>query len=150
MYKNILCPIDGSATSSAGLGEAIKLSKELHAELQIIHVIDMYVPIRVSSLERRSNFCDEIARKNGQDLLSKAVMEAKSKNVECDSCLIESNGRPASDLIVNYSLKWPADLIVIGTHGLRGIDRLVMGSDAENVIKKCMSPVLLVKLSKRE
>jgi nucleotide-binding universal stress UspA family protein len=59
--------------------------------------------------------------------------------------MIESFGGRAADFIVEQARKWRADLIVLGTHGRRGVRRLVMGSDAEQVIRATRVPVLLVR-----
>lgn len=145
MYKNILCPVDGSPTSNCGMHEAIQLAKDLHAKLRFIHIIDMYVPILITSLEFSTAYVDGIARKSGKEILHNAIKIAKEHGVVSDSRMIESDGTAVATYIVDYAKEWPADLIVIGTHGLRGIDRLVMGSDAETVVRKSTVPVLLVK-----
>lgn len=145
MYKHILCPIDGSATSKSGMYEAIQLANDLHAKLRFIHIIDMYVPILITSLEFSTAYVDGVARKNAKEILHNAINIAKERGVSCDSRMIESDGSAVASYIVNHAKEWPADLIVIGTHGLRGIDRLVMGSDAETVVRTSTVPVLLVK-----
>ncbi|PPC94665.1 MAG: universal stress protein UspA [Methylotenera sp.] len=145
MYKNRLCPIDGSTTSNAGRNEAIHLANDLHARLRFIHIIDTYVPTPISSLHISSEFADDMARKNAKNLLHEAINAAKDQGVDADSRMIESNGIPISSLIIDYANEWPADLIVIGTHGLSGIDRFVVGSEAETVVRHSTVPVLLVK-----
>ena len=55
---------------------------------------------------------------------------------------------PVGAVIAKYAEQWPADLIVLGTHGRRGIRRLVMGSDAEYVVRTARVPVLLVRGTK--
>jgi nucleotide-binding universal stress UspA family protein len=62
-----------------------------------------------------------------------------------DSVLLESIGGPAADFIIAQAKQWPADLIVMGTHGRRGLARLAMGSDAEQVVRAMTVPVLLVR-----
>jgi nucleotide-binding universal stress UspA family protein len=59
--------------------------------------------------------------------------------------LVESIGGVAADLILEQAKDWHADMIVMGTHGRRGIFRLAMGSDAEQVVRGAGIPVLLVK-----
>jgi len=59
--------------------------------------------------------------------------------------MIESVGGAAGDLIVEQANKWGAELIVLGTHGRRGIKRMVLGSDAEHVVRQSSVPVLLVR-----
>lgn len=145
MYKNILCPIDGSTTSNSGVNEAIHLASDLHAKLRFINIIDMYVPTLISSLHISSEFVDDTARNSAKHLLHEAVDAAKKLGVDADARMVESNGMPISSLIVNYAKEWPADLIVIGTHGLSGIDRFVVGSEAETVVRHSTVPVLLIK-----
>lgn len=70
---------------------------------------------------------------------------ANKAGVETSSKVIEILGHRPSDVIIDQANKWPADLIVMGTHGLRGLNRMVMGSDAENVLRRSSVPVLLVR-----
>ena len=71
-------------------------------------------------------------------------MTAQREGVKTDSVLLDSVGGPASDAILGEAKAWSADLVVMGTHGRRGLARLVMGSDAEAVVRACTVPVLLV------
>ena len=64
--------------------------------------------------------------------------------------MIEGRARPVSDVILNEARKWRADLIVMGAHGRRGINRLLLGSDAERVLHGVQIPVLLVKAEERK
>jgi nucleotide-binding universal stress UspA family protein len=65
--------------------------------------------------------------------------------VQARTVLVETLAGPAADAIVAEAKKWKADLIVMGTHGRRGVRRLVMGSDAEQVLRETPVPVLLVR-----
>jgi nucleotide-binding universal stress UspA family protein len=58
---------------------------------------------------------------------------------------LHGDGRRASDVILEAAIKWRADLIVMGTHGRRGLDRLLIGSDAERVLRSTPVPLLLVR-----
>jgi nucleotide-binding universal stress UspA family protein len=145
MYKRILCPVDGSSTSSRGLQEAVNLAKNQQAKLRFIHVIDTYVPIidGVGSLTPAD--MAEILEENAQKVIGEAKNSAKKAGVDVSSEVVEILGRRPSHAIIEQANQWPADLIVMGTHGLRGLNRLVMGSDAENVLRHSSVPVLLVK-----
>lgn len=145
MYKHILCPVDGSAASNAGLHEAIQLAKEQNAELHILHVIDTYVPIVDMAGDFNVTYMIDILRENGEKITKNADATARKSGVTASTQTIESVGGRVATFIVAAAEKWPADLIVMGTHGLRGISRLVMGSDAENVLRASHVPVLLVK-----
>ena len=145
MYKHILCPIDGSVTSNAGMQEAIQLAREQNALLHFLHVIDTYVPIIDMSGDFNVTYMIDILRENGAKVTHNAIAAAKKAKVNADTKVIETVGGRTASYIVQEAETWPADLIVMGTHGLRGISRLVMGSDAENVLRTSKIPVLLVK-----
>lgn len=150
MYKRILCPVDGSDTSNAGMHEAIKLAKEQNAQLHFLHVIDTYVPIVDLSGDFNVTYMIDILRENGEKVIQYAAASAQKAGVIADTKTIESVGGRTASYIVQEAETWPADLIVMGTHGLRGISRLVMGSDAENVLRSSNVPVLLVKSPRTE
>jgi nucleotide-binding universal stress UspA family protein len=147
MYKRILCPIDGSLTSNRGMQEAISLAKDQGAELRFVHVIDTYVPIidGVGSLIPVD--MSDILQKNAEEVMKKAMDAAKNAGVAADAKITEVLGGRPSKEIVKHAKDWPADLIVMGTHGLRGFNRMVMGSDAENVVRTSSVPVMLVNTS---
>jgi nucleotide-binding universal stress UspA family protein len=92
----------------------------------------------------------DILRENGEKIIKEAVAAAEKAGVNADTKIIEAVGGRTAFYIVQEADKWSADLIVMGTHGLRGISRLVMGSDAENVLRACKVPVLLVKNTPHE
>lgn len=145
MYKHILCPVDGSVTSNAGMYEAIGLAKEQNAELLFLHIIDTYIPVVDMSGDFNITYIIDILRKNGEKVIKNAVATAQKANIHADSKIIESVGGRIAFHIVHEAEHWPADLIVMGTHGLHGISRLVMGSDAEYVLRSSSVPLLLVK-----
>lgn len=145
MYKQILCPIDGSATSHCGMQEAIQLAKDQHAKLRLLHVVDKYFPILDYSADFNLIYIDDILQKNGKKVLKSAEVTAQAAGIEVETKMLETIGGSVAKLIVNEVKEWPADLIVMGTHGLRGVGRLVLGSDAENVVRTSPVPVLLVR-----
>lgn len=84
-------------------------------------------------------------RKGGKKLLRSAEATVRARGLKVDSVLQESVGGLTAVLVVRQVRKWGADLIVIGTHGRRGMKRLVMGSDAEEIVRIAPVPVLLVR-----
>ena len=78
-------------------------------------------------------------------MLREAQAFALEREVDAETVFVESIGRPASEIIVEQAKFWPADVIVMGTHGRRGINRLLMGSDAELVLRRSPVPVMLVR-----
>ena len=150
MYKKILVPIDGSPASSLGLTEAIKLAKDQGAKLRLFHLVDEYVA--VSSMDGvtldTGDLLDAL-RQTGKKIVAKAEAQARRHGLTPEAVMLESFGGRAADFIVQQAKKWGADLIVLGTHGRRGVKRLVMGSDAEQVIRTTPVPVLLVRSKAR-
>ncbi len=146
MFKKILVPIDGSHTSDLGLKEAIKLARGGKATLCLLHVVDelvlmpdaLGVPIYVEEMF-------EALRKGGRKILAKAEVKVRGQGVRAKSVLAEKIGGPVADVIVAQAKKQRADLIVLGTHGRHGVNRMVMGSDAEGVVRAAPVPVLLVR-----
>ena len=145
MYKQILCPVDGSPTSNCGMLEAIHLAKDQHAKLRFLHVVDMYLPILDAAGDFNVAYIDDMLRDNGKAVLKKAEIAAHKAGVAADSRTVEAIGGRVSKFVMQQVKEWPADLIVMGTHGLRGIERLVMGSDAETIVRTSPIPVLLVR-----
>jgi nucleotide-binding universal stress UspA family protein len=144
MYAKILVPIDGSQASAAGLTEAIKIAKSQGSEIRLVHVVDAL--ILDGGYGAGIYACDavEVLRKVGRELLDAAQTTAQREGVKTNSVLLESVGSPASDVILAEAKACSAELVVMGTHGRRGLARLVMGSDAEAVVRTCTVPVLLV------
>jgi nucleotide-binding universal stress UspA family protein len=147
MYKKILVSIDGSSASNLGLNEAIKLAKDQGAKLRLFHLVDEYIAVSSPDGMAFSNTDDllESLRQGGKKIIEKAEALARRKGLTPESVMLESFGGRAADFIVQQANKWGADLIVLGTHGRRGVKRLVMGSDAEQVVRTTPVPVLLVR-----
>ena len=149
MFKRILVPIDGSGPSRAGLERAIAFAKNQNARLRLLHVVDENGVVQ--SMEPTMNIgelLDSLVAE-GRKILAAAAVTAKKYGVKADTVLHEVLIGRVADRIVREAAKWHADVIVMGTHGRRGIGRLVMGSDAENVLRQSPVPVLLVRGAKR-
>jgi nucleotide-binding universal stress UspA family protein len=151
MFKRILVPVDGSHTSGLGLDKAIRLAKDQRATLCLLHVVDERAVAQ--NLEGSAAAIDQLfesLRSAGQEILAKAEAKARKQRVRVKAVLVENIIRSVADVIVGQAKRWRADLIVIGTHGRRGISRLVMGSDAEGVVRTTPVPVLLVRSKARK
>jgi|SRR5687767_14704859 nucleotide-binding universal stress UspA family protein len=146
MSRRILVPIDGSPTSNRGLAEAIKLAKSQKAKMCLLHVVDNSAVTMAPDMG--GLYVDrlmDMMRESGKQALAKAAAAARSRGIKASTILVESITRPVADVIVAQARRWGADLIVLGTHGRRGLSRLVMGSDAEGVVRTATVPVLLVR-----
>jgi nucleotide-binding universal stress UspA family protein len=145
MYENILVPIDGSDTAQRGLDEAVNLAKSLRSRIRLIHAINAAELLVPCAMGTDLGLIFEQARTYGASVLKAAEAAVRAADVEVDTKLLEASGVVAGEQIVQAAADWPADLIACGTHGRRGIRRIVMGSDAEYVVRNTPVPVLLVR-----
>jgi nucleotide-binding universal stress UspA family protein len=146
MYQHILVPVDGSATSTRGLQEAIAMAKLTHGSVRLIHVIDeMPFALSAEGMAAWSGDMLALLRESGEAILKVGKEQAEAAGVAVDTVLHDSFEGRVCDLVVDEANAWKADLIVIGTHGRRGPSRLLMGSDAEQILRLAPVPVLLVR-----
>jgi nucleotide-binding universal stress UspA family protein len=149
VYRRILVPVDGSPTSRAGLGEALRLARNQKARVRLIHIVDE-VPI-FSSAEGGLNIepVIESLKSGGKRILDQAAKLAAARGIKAETELFENATSRIADVLVARARRWRAELIVMGTHGRRGVNRLVLGSDAELVVRNSPVPVLLVRSARR-
>ncbi len=145
MYDKILVPLDGSPTSDRGFEEAVAIARVMKSSLVLTHVIDT-VPLAVD-LVPPSAWQDVIdgLRQHGQRLLERAERTAAEHGVASETRLVEGQGQPVADNIIEQARGAGCDLVVMGTHGRRGFSHALLGSDAERVVRRCPMPVLLVR-----
>lgn len=144
MYNRILVAVDGSATSLRGLDEAIRLAKATRAKLMIVHVVNELLSADFTAGAYYETFIESL-REAGAKVLDHATAVARRADIPCEQKLLEAIGGRPANLIVEQATDWQADLIVLGTHGRRGLKRLALGSDAELVLRMSPVPVLLVR-----
>ncbi|HLY97280.1 MAG: universal stress protein [Sideroxydans sp.] len=145
MYQRILVPIDGSDTSERALREAIKLANRA-ARLRLVYVLEEiylldaegYAYIDYAALQTA-------VRNTGERTLALAAEKARRSGAEVETVLLEAKGERIASVIDSDSRQWQADLIVIGTHGRSGLNRLLLGSVAEGLVRVASVPVLLVR-----
>jgi nucleotide-binding universal stress UspA family protein len=146
MYRRILVPVDGSTASNVGRTQAIGLAQTEGARLRFLNVLDESLGFGSPDIEA-VDMGDLL--KSMRELGEKSVEEAASlagkKGLRADTAVLPSRGRRASDVILDEARKWRAHLIVMGTHGRRGFNRLLLGSDAERVLRDTPVPLLLIR-----
>jgi nucleotide-binding universal stress UspA family protein len=139
--KQILCPIDFSDTSRHALNHAIEIARWFHSKLVALYVMNPLLrvdpPLRFAESPSRTTSDDEQAER---DELSQWLAPVAA-GLETEILLDE--GAPAAR-ILERTTALRADLIVMGTHGRGGFDRLILGSVAEKVLRKAACPVLTV------
>ena len=145
MYSRILVPIDGSDPAECGLREAIRIAAETQATLVVLNVVNEF-PILMDpvALADYSKLLDAITRA-GEEIVAKAARLVTEAGVACETVVVDASTSASSTVIVEQAQTCRCDLIVMGTHGRRGLKRLTLGSDAELVVRHAPMPVLLVK-----
>ncbi|MFZ2161544.1 MAG: universal stress protein [Sideroxyarcus sp.] len=147
MYKRIAVAVDGSETSTMALNEAVKLAKVMNSTLLLLYVCeeipviwntDGMAPLPVEEVTKA--FIDA-----GKKLLQRDREGVAESGVEAETKLVENNNGRIGAVISQEAEKWLADLLVVGTHGRKGINHLLMGSVAEGVMRTANMPVLLVR-----
>jgi nucleotide-binding universal stress UspA family protein len=148
MSKRIFVAIDSSTTSQKALDEAIQLAAAPGASLCIGTALEesalmqhgmglgSYIDIDKVKLEMRDI---------GNALLEQAAAKAVAAGCDPYRILIESDKKRVAEMIVDAAAQWNADLIVIGTHGRRGFERVLVGSVAENLVRIATTSLLLVR-----
>lgn len=148
MYSNILVALDGSDTSSRALDAALNLASETGARLTPVYVVDFLVPAYDTYGYDPSILIDAF-REEGLRVTEDAAKRMKARDVTGTPQI--SNVAPAGEdiaqRIVSLADEIGADLIVMGTHGRRGFQRLFLGSVAERVLRHATCPVLMVPAS---
>jgi nucleotide-binding universal stress UspA family protein len=150
MYSKIMVPVDGSDTARRGLEAAMELAKRLDAQLTLLHVLEFY-PVMVEMVP--SSAWEQISdgvREHGQKLLDDARAAALAQGIAADAFLVDAAAARVADTIAAQAREHACDLIVMGTHGRRGMQRALIGSDAELVIRHSTVPVLMVPLPAAE
>ena len=131
MFKTILVPTDGSKFADKAEDMAISIAKNFQGKLVAVYVID-----------EKLIYPFEVLEEEGKNILAEAAQKGTAQGIEVETVLIVGN--PVHDM-VKIVEKTGADLVVIGTHGKTGLEKLLMGSVAENTLKMVDVPVLLVK-----
>jgi nucleotide-binding universal stress UspA family protein len=152
MYQRILVPVDGSPISERGLDEAIGLARLTGGRLRLMHVVDELSVAMGATAGFASVGADtfRLLRDGGEQILANAKARVEAARLPVDTVLDDTLGGRICDLVVAQARQWPAELIVIGTHGRRGVGRLLLGSDAEQVLRLAPVPVLLVRAAEEQ
>ena len=149
MYRRILVPLDGSDTAQRGLQEALGLAKAFDSSLVLLHVVEYYPMMMEMATATTWEQITTDLRAHGQQVLERAHDAAKAAGVASEAHLEDAAAARVCDVIVDQAREHQCDLIVMGTHGRRGIEHAMVGSDAERVIRMSPVPLLLVKSPKK-
>jgi nucleotide-binding universal stress UspA family protein len=145
IYSRILVPIDGSDTSELGRQEALRLAKDQGAEVRFLYVLDAHVVAMDPYGTINTGELIDALREYGTELLAKAQADAQAQGLRASTAIVDTIAVRVGSEIVREAADWQASLVVMGTHGRRGVSHMLMGSDAELVVRTSPVPVLLVR-----
>jgi nucleotide-binding universal stress UspA family protein len=144
MARRILHPSDFSSASRAAFRKAIDMAKASRAELLLLHVISPVVPVPGDGYVSPEMY-DQLSASNrawAQKRLDSLLAQAKKSRARVKGFILEG---AASDEIVRFARARRVELIVMGTHGRKGIAKLFVGSVADRVVAAATCPVLTVR-----
>ncbi len=147
MYKRILVATDGSTLSKKAVSSAVELAALSGAELVAVKVTPRYpqsyfegsLPLSASEISKIEKGWTEVAQK----VLDAVLKSANAKGVQAKAVVVKSD--IVSDALIAAAKKHKADLIVMASHGRRGIKRLLLGSETQQVLTHANIPVLVLR-----
>lgn len=149
MYKHILISTDGSETAQKGIDHGLALAKALSARVTLITVTEKFPMEATASAAgwapSQSTFdeFDESQRITAQNILSAAKTQADTLGVGAE--ILHVPNASASEAILNAISSVKADAVVMASHGRRGIRKLLLGSQTQNVLAESTVPVIVVR-----
>jgi len=150
MFKKILVATDGSPLAARGVDAAIDLATKISAELIIVTVTNLmpsYGIVMGAEWAGGASSAWEDFRKSmeeeAQQILNSALDKTKSAKVEAQGIHVEN--QLAASGIIDAAKQYDVDLIIIASHGRRGVSRLILGSQAAEVLALSNRPVLVIK-----
>ncbi|MFA9516091.1 universal stress protein [Halopenitus sp. H-Gu1] len=139
MYDQILVPTDGSPAADAAIEHAIDLADQYDARVHALYVVDGSA---YSTLEAGSEIVVEALESEGEEATERVSKTAEESGVETVTSVVHGT---AYRTILEYVEDNDIDLIVMGTHGRQGLDRYLLGSVTERVVRTADVPVLTVR-----
>lgn len=140
MYDRILLPTDGSQGVQAAVDHAIELASFTDATICALHVVDRGAASAVP--EAQAVTIDEILGEAGRRAIEAVVEQADAHDIPVETAI--RHGRAHGEIVAGAD-EMNADVIVMGTHGRAGLDRVLLGSVADRVIRNASKPVLVVR-----
>jgi nucleotide-binding universal stress UspA family protein len=149
MYKRVMLPVDGSELSQKAVGECIALAKSSGAKVTAIHVVSHfhlhYQPWATpkSMHDKIEKEHEEEARQIAQEMVDKLAQRVRGNGIDCES-LVVIGDHPYEE-IINHAEKRNCDLIIMASHGHKGLNAVLLGSETVKVLTHSKLPVLVVR-----
>ena len=146
MYTRILVAVDGSPISNKALTHALQMARDSGGQVLLVHVVDELAYL--TGYDQFGGYSGELTRvmkESGAKILNDAMAIASAAGVRAEIQLFDNFGARLGETMADAANSWNADLIVVGTHGRRGIGRLMLGSGAEQIARLAPVPVLIIR-----
>ncbi|WP_435333356.1 universal stress protein [Haloarchaeobius sp. TZWWS8] len=137
-YDHLLVAVDGSKTSERAADHAIDLAKRFDSTLTVMHVVDG----DLLALDARGQLLADQLEADATEIVEKTVERAIEMGVSAEPLI--TRGSPAAEILSAIDAREP-DLVVVGSHGRTGIDKFLLGSVSERVVRRSTVPVLTVR-----
>lgn len=148
MYKNILIASDGSELAQRAVSHGLALAKTLNAGVTAVTVTELWRPLEMSAriesggIKAVENY-EKGAAANARKILSAIASTANEMGVSCETVHVPDQ-HPADGIVATAKDKG-CDLIIMASHGRRGVNRLLLGSVANEVLTHCSVPALIYR-----
>ncbi|CAH2794510.1 MAG: hypothetical protein CBARDMAM_3296 [uncultured Caballeronia sp.] len=145
-YRNILIAVDGSKCSKRALLQAVHMANAGYEKMMAVYVLDRSAMFMYAANYDQFAFVDTLSH-DGERVLADAQAVMAGHRLKCDVEVAETDNisEDVADCLLRCALRNGADLVVMGTHGRRGMSRITMGSVAERFLRFSCCPVLLVR-----
>ena len=146
MYHNIMLAVDGSASSKRAIEEAVRLATFAHAKVHAVYVVDKSALFNYGGYYDPQALLDAL-RGDGRSALGQVHAALAAAGVQGDEEIVETDNLSddVATCLQRHAQRLGADLVVMGTHGRRGVPRLVLGSVSERFLRFSTCPVMLVR-----
>ena len=127
MYKRILVAVDGSATSNKALAAAIEMASYSggRSVIRLIHVLDeMAYFTGLDPYAGQTYSAVHVMRQAGEKILAVGLAICQSAGVQADTVLVDRLGTRLAEAVAEMAKEWQTSLVVVGTHGRKGIGRI--------------------------
>lgn len=148
MYKRIMVAIDDSFVTSKVLDSAIESARQHGAKLSICHALDQTIFAQREAAIMLSKSVGQVTlnlKESAQEFVGKAAAIAREAGIDVETLIVESELGHVADMLANAAADWQADLLIVGTHSRRGLERFFVGSVAEQLVRKARTSLLLVR-----
>ncbi|MFC6280962.1 MULTISPECIES: universal stress protein [Polaromonas] len=146
MFKRILIPVDGSQTSTKALVAGLQMARETGASVRLLHAVNEMAYL--GGIDPYGYYPADLVgmmREGGAKILADAMAVSQSAGVAASQVLCDDPGKRLGEAVAEAAKLWNADLVVVGSHGRRGIGRVLLGSGAEQILRLAPVPVLVIR-----